>query len=273
MDLSRETVEGIAKRLDMTLCDLRALAHKAPSLYKSWKEPKKSGVGFRAIEAPYENLKAIQRLLLDKVFNKMSVNPMLFGGKGSSPKKAVIRHTNKPLVITMDIMDFFPSVKAYMVRDVLRKRGANLEVAKLLTRLLTYKNHVPHGAPTSSCITRIVLHPVAGHIERLMNSMGHESNASLYVDDLIISGPSGLTRLQKTIVDIFNRYNFSIHTSPSKIRVMYQDEEQVALGVKLNHGIAVPATYYNKYNEKVKELGDTHKTIKGMRSYMHSLKV
>lgn len=269
MDISKETVESLARKLGMNANALLALARKAPKLYRSWPEPKKSGKGYRIIEAPYANLKAVQRILLDKVLSKLPVNSMLFGGKGSSPKKAVERHTRKPLVIAMDITDFFPSVKRHMIRQALRKRGASAEVAKILARLMTHKNHVPHGAPTSPCITRIVLHPVAEHIDRLLRSIGHESDASIYVDDLTLSGPNGLNRLQKTIDGIFERYGFSIH--PNKIQIMSRDKEQVSLGIKLNHGIDIPSHYIVKYREKLRQVGPSDPRVKGMRSYIHSL--
>jgi RNA-directed DNA polymerase len=181
MDLSNETIETIACRLDMTTMELRALARKAPALYTSWKEAKKSGKGFRTIEAPYKNLKTVQGRLLHRVLDKLHVNPMLFGGKGSSPKRAVQRHTKKPLVLTMDVADFFPSVRSHMIRGALMERGANAELAKLLTRLMTYRNHAPHGAPTSPCITRIVLHPVAEHIVRLLRGIGHGGGRRIHL--------------------------------------------------------------------------------------------
>jgi len=86
-----------------------------------------------------------------------------------------------------------------------------------------------------------------------------------------MSGPIGLARFQKTIISIFDRYNFTIHTAPEKTRVMYQDKEQVALGIKLNHGIGVPAAYFDKYDHKTAELGSNHPSVRGMRSYMRSL--
>jgi RNA-directed DNA polymerase len=269
MDLSRETAESIAQRLDMSTGSLRALARKAPSLYRSRKELKKSGKGFRTIEVPYPNLKAVQRKLLDKVLSKLSVSTMLFGGKGSSPRKAVEIHTKKPLVITMDIMDFFPSVKKNMVRHALLARGAEPEVAKLLTRLTTHRNHVPHGAPTSPYITRMVLHPVAEHIERLISGIGHNADASIYVDDLTLSGPNGLERLQNTIVNIFERHHFHMH--PDKIRIMRRNTEQVSLGVKLNDGIDVPIAYLDAYEQARKKLGPHNTSIKGKQSYIRHL--
>ena len=271
MDLSKETIESVAHRLEIEPQELRALAQKAPKWYRSWKKPKKSGKGFRIIEDPFDNLKKIQKRLLDRLLNEVAVNEMLFGGKGSSTKKAVERHTHKSLVITMDIKDFYPSVKRHMVRATLRARGASPDLAEMLTRLTTYNNHVPHGAPTSSQMTRIVLHPVAEHIERLMQGVGHNSSASIYVDDLTVSGPYGLARLQKTIIGLFARHGFTIHDDPAKTRLMHQDEEQIALGIKVNHGIEVSSEFVRKYKAKKRELGTTNKTVQGMQSYIRSL--
>ena len=52
---------------------------------------------------------------------------------------------------------------------------------------------------------------------------------------------------------------------------MGRDTEQVSLGIKLNHGIDVPAAYLAKYGQKRKELGPGNKTVRGMQAYMLGL--
>ncbi len=104
---------------------------------------------------------------------------------------------------------------------------------------------------------------------RLIADIGHQSDASIYVDDLTLSGPEGLQRLQKTIASIFERHGFAIH--PEKIQIMGRDREQISLGIKLNDGIDIPATHLAKYKQKRRELGPGNKTVKGMKAYIRSL--
>ena len=223
----------------------------------------------RKIEPPREDLKKIQKRFLDKVLAKMEVHPMLHGGEGSSPKKAAAQHVKKPMVITMDVREFFPSIKSRMVRKMFLSRGMDADAAQVCTRLVTSGNHVPQGAPTSTCIGRLVLNPVALELEGLMKSVHHSSAAGIWVDDLTLSGPSGMTRLKGTVISIFKRHGFEIH--PEKIQVMPRGEEQVSLGVRLNNGIGVPTAYLKKLGEFAKQVPSSNPSLKGMHAYVKGL--
>ena len=268
MDLSKITIKDIALLINTTEDDLIRLSEKAPHMYYSRKRRKPNGE-YRNIETPHDHLKKIQKILLDQLLSKLQFDPILFGGKGSSTKKAVRRHTRKPLVMTMDIKDFFPNVKSHKVRRMFLSRGAKRNVADLLTRLVTRKNHLPQGAPTSPCIARLVLDPVTKDLKKAIQSMGAKEKPSIWVDDVIISGARGLKRSKKTLISIFNRYGFQI--PEEKIKTMPKIQEQVSLGIKLNDGIAVPLRYFQKYEAECKQLGPSSARCKGMRANIKNL--
>jgi len=268
MDLSEITIKDIALLLKITEENLAKLSEKAPHMYYTREMRKRNG-GIRIIEAPHTSLNKIQKILLDQLFSGLSYDPILFGGKGSSTKKAVRRHTRKALVITLDIKDFFPNVKSHKVKKMFIRRGAKHDVADLLTRLVTYKNHLPQGAPTSPCIARLILNPVAIHIKRVVRSVKARIEPSIWVDDIIISGPKGLKRLKKTLISIFNRYDFQI--PEEKFKIMPDNQEQVSLGIRLNDGIGVPSSYLQKYKAECKKLGASSKRCQGMKAHIRNL--
>jgi len=268
MDLSKITIKDIALLLKITEGNLAKLSEKAPHMYYTSGMQKRNG-GIRIIEAPYTSLKKIQKILLSQLFSGLPYDPILFGGKGSSTQKAVQHHTRKSLVMTLDIKDFFPNIKSHKVKKMFTRRGAKPDVAALLTRLVTYKNHLPQGAPTSPCIARLILHPVAIHIKRAVCSVKARIEPSIWVDDIIISGPKGLKRLKKTLISILTRYDFQI--PEEKFRIMSDNQEQVSLGIRLNDGIGVPSSYLQKYKDECKKLGSSSKRCQGMKAHIRNL--
>jgi RNA-directed DNA polymerase len=192
------------------------------------------------------------------------------GAKGTSPKKAVASHVRKPLVVTMDVKDFFPSVKPHMIREMLRVRGWEEAAVEVTTRLVTRKNHLPQGAPTSPCIGRLILDPVARELEKLLTQTHTSCAASIWVDDLTVSGPEGISRLKKTITRIFERYGFEIH--PQKINVMFRSDDQVSLGIKLNDGTAPTKQYLAKIEELAKQVPAIDAKLKAKRVYAEGLR-
>ncbi|OGV70414.1 MAG: hypothetical protein A2283_19070 [Lentisphaerae bacterium RIFOXYA12_FULL_48_11] len=266
-DLRELTESSLSKTLKISADKLRSLSQKAPLLYRERKESKKSG-GLRLIEAPHENLKSTQRNLLHGILDHLPLSDSFFGRAGSSAIQAAQLHVNKPMVVTMDIKDFFPSVSSKMVYGMFRRRGASQVVAKILTRLVTRKSHLPQGAPTSSCVAALVLSPAIHDIERAIKSIG-VSSFSVYVDDVALSGPVGLKRIKETVVSIFERHGFRVH--PAKIRVMPKGMNQEVLGLAVNRGLEVSQSFQAEYEQKVNELGPSHPTVKGKRNYIDSV--
>lgn len=262
------TTEILATALGLATDQLLDLAARAPRMYRHKRKPKKSGRGMRTIDAPLPDLKKVQRKLLDNVLAMFHTHPSLFGSKGHAIKSAVRCHTKKAVVITMDISDFFPSIKDFMVRRALLSRGVPADAAKVMTRLMTCNNHLPQGAPTSTRMAMLVLEPAAAEIERLIASIP-KTDLSVWVDDATLSGPIGMTRLIPTIVRIFNRYKFTVH--PDKLKVMFQSQEQVSLGIKLNNGIEISTSFMEKYKKEGLPLPENNPRRKGMESHIRHI--
>jgi RNA-directed DNA polymerase len=262
-------IDELAVLLKLSDDELTKLAGAASRLYRQRTEPKKRG-GYRLIEAPYPNLKQIQKQVLRRVLDGMASHKMLYGGKGTSPKLAVKPHVMKPLVMTMDIKDFFPSVKAFMVRRMFLAHMMNGDVSNLLTRLVTRKNRLPQGAPMSPSVARLVLAPLCEELDGLLRSVHPNAAASIYVDDLTISGPIGLKRIEKTVVSIFQRHGFSIKLE--KTKKMGREEEQISLGICLNDGIEATKKYRDEVSSLAKEVPPADPKLKGKIAYLNFLK-
>src|SRR5208282_4337029 len=134
------------------------------------------------------------------------------------------------------------SVQSKTVCRALEASGFSREVASVLRRLTTHKGTLPQGAPTSPAIARIVLCDVCKEFETLLNSVSPHTRATIYVDDITISGPLGLERLISTVISIFRRHGYSVN--PSKIKAMTQSEEQIVLGLRVNRRVE-PSSEFN----------------------------
>lgn len=266
-DLHKLSEEGLAETLKMPVETFRSMAQKAPRLYRERNELKKS-CGFRLIEAPHENLKSAQRNLLHGILKHLPVSDRFFGREGSSAIQAAQLHINKPTVVTMDIKDFFPSVSSGMVYGMFRRRGGSQVVARVLTRMVTRKGHLPQGAPTSPCVAALVLNPAVDNIGSALKSIGTHA-LSIYMDDVAISGPIGLERIKGTIVSILERHGFRVH--PAKICIMPREMDQEVLGLVVNRGLEVSQSFKAQYEHAVNELGPSHPIVKGMQNFADSV--
>jgi RNA-directed DNA polymerase len=260
-------LQKLACILGFSVPDLLGISSIAPNLYSEIKLVKNNKI--RVIEIPSAFLKSKQRILLKEVLSHLPVHPRLYGCAGTSIKDAVADHIRKPVVITLDIKDFFPSVKAYQIRRVLRRRKASAEIAETLVRLTTYKNHLPHGAPSSPCLARLILNPLAENLERLLRSIHPDATFSVYVDDITLSGPEGITRAITTIKGLIQRLGFTINSQ--KIKVMRQDQEQESLNIRLNKRIEPTSSYLRKVEATRGQYPSSHPRIKGMQAFIEFL--
>jgi retron-type reverse transcriptase len=262
------SLHDIARSMGLSVQELLNAAPSAPRKYREFQELKKNG-GYRTIEAPHSDLKQLQRLLLKKFLSQFDPHPILFGGRSSSTKKAVAAHVRKPVVIALDIEDFFPSVKAWMVRRRFVHLGIAADAASLLTRLVTYKHHLPQGAPTSPCLARLVLEDLASELNSLLKRIHSRASASIYVDDVTISGPSGIRRILPTATKLITRHGFSLKSQ--KTRVMPRTEEQESLGIRLNDGIAPTARMLRDIQDLARKVSFDDPQLRGKLAYVNYL--
>jgi RNA-directed DNA polymerase len=141
------------------------------------------------------------------------------------------------------------------------------EVAEILTRLVTCKNHLPQGAPTSTYIGLLVLQPVVQKVEKILKKIP-KSSFSVYVDDIIISGPEGIKRLIPILRKVLKRYRFEIN---DKTNIMNWNTEQVCLNIRLNNRIEPPKSYLQEIKDLAKKVPASDPGLRGKRAYANFL--
>jgi RNA-directed DNA polymerase len=225
--------------------------HINKPLYYSFQVPKKSG-GIRKIQSPNEDLKRIQKSLnyfLQLVY--LSVKPNSVHGFVRKPgtKDVVFNiisnaavHVNSKYVLNMDLQDFFPSIFAKQVRDVLLAEPFNFhsEIATLVALLGSYEKRLPTGSPCSPVLANMVCYEMDKELELycLVNSI----NYTRYADDLSFSGNNYFE--QNTIDQIktiINKNQFTVNTK--KTRVHSSCSQQTVTGLVVNQKVNVDRKY------------------------------
>ena len=167
----------------------------------TWREariPKKSG-GFRKLEIPNDELKALQRQILQYLYRNKELRPSAMA-HGFVPHRntctALTHHNTKaPVILCMDIHDFFGTFPIEPVRA--RMIGAGIPattVEKILTAC-TYKGHFPQGAPTSPYLTNVGMLDTDRVLAAYAKKHGYIYTR--YADDLTFSLREGETLKNK----------------------------------------------------------------------------
>ena len=96
----------LARQLGLTAKRLYFIAYNLERFYTVYQIPKKNGK-FRTIEAPSALLKKIQRKILQKLVSRhTSKVAMAFEKKRNIIQNAKM-HLNQPVIVGLDVKDFF----------------------------------------------------------------------------------------------------------------------------------------------------------------------
>lgn len=134
---------------------LRKMAYGTEFFYRKFQIPKKNG-GTREIAEPLPDLKAVQNWILKNILNYVPVSKYAKAYvKGQSIKSNARFHRNQKILVSMDIKDFFPSIKILDVFNIFHRLGYADNVSWLLAHLCCFNGSLPQGAPTSPYISNI----------------------------------------------------------------------------------------------------------------------
>lgn len=208
-----------------------ANAIKEPSsLYSSYRIPK-HGAGYRQIDEPVPSLKSAQLWILDNILDRCTPHAAAMAfARGRSIKRNAERHVEKLMVLSIDVKDFFPSIRGARVAKVFRSLGYFEEVAETLKKLTVLRDGLPQGAPTSPALSNLVM------IEADKRLAAYAQKLSLrysrYADDITFSGRFKPGRVIELVRKVLCDHGLVINES--KTRLMLPHERQEVTGVVVN---------------------------------------
>ena len=184
-----QTAEDLAGHLDVDQSAMLRLLYKAPDeeRYRHFEIPKRSG-GMRRISAPLGMLREMQDKLHTEFKRLYEAHPSTHGfiEKRSIATNAV-DHKGKRWVLNVDLVDFFPTINFGRVRGLLMKPPFEMgaAAATVCAQIVTYRNGLPQGAPTSPVLSNFI----AATLDRRLLRLARQNKLvySRYADDITFS--------------------------------------------------------------------------------------
>lgn len=164
--------------------------------------------------------------------------------RGKTIRDNAIVHAKSSYIIKLDIKSFYPSIRSNRVYQFfVEDQKCSPDVARILTKLTTYKYTVPLGTSTSPMLADQIVRKIDNRILGMSRIAGF--NYTRYVDDITISANFPLERFISLILKILKQSGFK--AKKEKLVVYCPDgidEERVITGVRLVNGtISAPISY------------------------------
>lgn len=180
-----------------------------------WIEKRRGG--WRLIEQPKADLKAIQRRILHEILDRVAAHSAAHGfRRRRSCRSHAAAHTAQAVVLQLDLQDFFTSVPTGRVAALFRRLGYPAAVAHTLQGLCTHATsldlaapppgaldwerrkrlqhkHLAQGAPSSPALANLCAWRLDCRLAGLARRFGLVYTR--YADDLAFSGDAHLSAL------------------------------------------------------------------------------
>ena len=226
--------------------------HAFAGEYVTWELPKRSG-GKREITAPQGRLKALQRSVLS--FLETHTGELLHDcAHGFVPGRSTLTnatpHTNKSVVVNIDIRGFFPNTPVGHIYRVLRQvTGDKLGdgAVHLLAEICSHNGVLPTGAPTSPWIANLVLSRVDKSLSKACVAAG--ISYTRYADDLTFSGDSRAVAMIRFARKVLAELGYEL--DPKKINIFRRGRRQMVTGLVVNEKPHLPRQVRRKIRAAV----------------------
>lgn len=265
--------EHLSKLVGYDIELLYAISNDQIKFYRRYYIPKKDKT-LREICEPLPTLKEIQKWILDNILNnqKSSGYSKAFRN-GVSIKDNASYHIESNLILSLDIKDYFPSIKYNRVYNFYYGLGYTKSVAVLLSNLCLLNGSLPQGAPTSPALSNLVTKNIDKNISNFTNK--RKIRYTRYADDMTFSGNFNAGEIISFVNHVLSINGFKLNRS--KIRTRKQFQQQEVTGIVVNKKMQISKKkrkeirqsfyYINKYGI------DSHMeriNVKNKKQYLQS---
>jgi retron-type reverse transcriptase len=225
------SAEHLARHLALAPHDLFRLSAQPSRHYREFRVPKARG-GERRLLSPQGTLRRVQGWLLHRMLNRCEPHQAAQAfTRGRSIATNARVHEHRKVVVSLDLEEFFPSVRAGAVRRVFERLGYPYSVASLLAALCTVDGGLPQGAPTSPALSNLV----NVRLDRRFAALGARLGFSYtrYADDLVMSSDDErLPALLPFFREVIRSEGYRVNEA--KTRVMRSGTAQEVTGLVTN---------------------------------------
>lgn len=231
------SIASLAERLQVRQVELATFEPR----YHRFRIAKRSG-GIRELSVPSDGTKRLQRLILARVLGGLRAHPAACAyERGKSIAHNAAPHVGQAVVIKLDIVDFFPATRLDRVQKYFQRVGYSRKAARLLTRLTTYQDGLPQGAPTSPRLSNLVNYGIDVRLANL--AAGRGGVYTRYADDITFSlpydNPSHVRGIVQHVRRILRAYGYELHQK-KKLKILRRHHRQLVTGLVVNQRLNLP---------------------------------
>ena len=241
-------LSSLERDLGISAKTLYAVSNNISKHYCKAKLPKENG-GYRNLSVPDEVLKVIQRRIADVLLIHMPVSRYAKAYRfGNSTLRNAKHHVGKQVVLKLDILHFFDSIRYSTVKDKVFPEEIYAEPLRILLSMLCYhKDALPQGAPSSPAITNIILY----EFDELVGHWCRERNIAYtrYCDDMTFSGDFNPAEVVRFVRLELKKMGFLLNEQ--KTRIQRPGQQQTVTGIVVNGKLSIPADYRRKLRQEL----------------------
>ena len=229
------------------------------SLYQIYKKKKPSGK-FRIIYAPNEELKSEQKVLAKRLSSVYAPPSCVYGYvEGRSSSDLAKCHVRKDWIVTIDIVDFFPSISKEMLLAV--------GLSEYEAEVASFRGKCVQGSACSPVISNMIMKSVDNILCNVF--LGQSITYTRYSDDIQISGyGKPCWHNVKLIEGYLKATGFKINEE--KIKFMFKNQRQEVLGICVNDKVSVSRKLRSQLKFRASR-GMLSASDEGMISYINGV--
>jgi len=241
-------LSSLEKDLGVSAKALYTLSNQIHRHYHRVKIPKGNGE-LRELSVPDEFLKAVQSKIAQNILVHETISPYAMAYRpGGSTLKNALPHVGQPIVMKMDIRQFFD----HCIYPIVKKRAFPAEKYSeanrvLLTLLCVYRDALPQGAPSSPAISNLILRD----FDNIVGSWCESRNIAYtrYCDDMTFSGDFEPSQVKSLVKNELKKLGFFINDK--KTVVLRNGQRKTITGVVVNERPNVAASYRRKLRQEI----------------------
>lgn len=239
-------LSSLEQDLGINAKTLYAVSNNLGKHYRKAKLPKKNG-GFRNLSVPDEVLKSIQKRIAEVLLIHMPVSRYAKAYRfGSSTLRNAKHHVGKQVVLKLDILHFFDSIRYSTVKDKVFPEEIYAEPLRILLTMLCYhKDSLPQGAPSSPAITNIILYEFDEQLGQWCRE--HGIAYTRYCDDMTFSGDFEPSEVIRYVRLELKKMGFLLNDQ--KTRIQRPGQQQAVTGIVVNEKLSISADYRRKLRQ------------------------
>ncbi len=227
---------------------LYSISNHIEKHYEYLEIPKKDGRK-RKLMVPDTLLKTVQKNILKHVLYGMKISPYAKAyQKGNNIVSNALPHVNQPMILKLDIKNFFNHITFEQIKSLVFKEEYFPEsISTLLTILCSYHGYLPQGAPTSPAISNIILKEFDETVGKWCQK--RQINYTRYCDDLTFSGQLKKQEIIDFIKLELSKMGFQLNSKKTKL--LTKKNRQIITGIVVNNQLNAPRKYRKEIRKQI----------------------